>query len=128
MNIHVSDFGLDVDAVNPHILTLMNHLHSYLDKGWVVHKKNSSYILRKDGCKHVFCDGIYLKPTSSVEASQSFNYILCFLYSALDNRWSIKRREDKYIFIKKHEGQKEIFSNNYIHTFLKENFNFNLIK
>ena len=36
-----------------------------------------------------------------------------------------KKNKDEYIFIKNHEGKKEIFSNNYINTFLKDNFNFN---
>ena len=41
---------------------------------------------------------------------------------------SSKEVQAVYIFSKKHEGKKEIFSDSYINTFLKENFNFNLIK
>ena len=57
-----------------------------------------------------------------------FKYKLGFLYNVLNNGWVIKKSNANYIFIKNHEGKTEIFSNNYINTFLKENFNFNLIK
>jgi hypothetical protein len=53
---------------------------------------------------------------------------LAFIYNGLNNGWTIKKQKNEYIFSKKHEGKKEIFSDSYINTFLKENFNFNLIK
>ena len=58
-------------------------------------------------------------------------YLLYFMYNVLNNGWIIKKsnkNSDEYVFIKNHEGKQEYFSNKYIHTFLKENFNFNLIK
>ena len=50
---------------------------------------------------------------------------MVFLYNALDNGWSIKKRNDSYIFTKNHEQKKEIFDENYLSTFMKENFNIN---
>ncbi len=41
------------------------------------------------------------------------------------------KSNNQYIFYKNHKGKKEIFSDNYINTFftfLKDVFNFNLIK
>ena len=46
---------------------------------------------------------------------------MIFIYNALENGWSVKKREDTFIFTKKHEGKKEIFSNEYLLTFMKEN-------
>lgn len=50
---------------------------------------------------------------------------MVFLYNALDNGWSIKKRNDSYVFTKSHEGKKEIFDEKYLATFMKDNFNIN---
>jgi len=52
---------------------------------------------------------------------------MIFLYNALDNGWSIKKRNDSYIFTKNHEGKKEIFDEKYLSIFMKENTNINNI-
>ena len=52
---------------------------------------------------------------------------MIFLYNALDNGWSIKKRNDSYIFTKNHEGKKEIFDEQYLSIFMKENVNINNI-
>ena len=52
---------------------------------------------------------------------------MCFLFNALDNGWSIKKRKDLYIFTKKHEGKKEIFDESYLPIFMKENADINNI-
>jgi hypothetical protein len=52
---------------------------------------------------------------------------MVFLYNALDNGWSIKKRNDSYIFTKNHEGKKEIFDEAYLSIFMKENVNINNI-
>tara|TARA_B110000285_G_C14905475_1_gene505348 strand:- start:13 stop:333 length:321 start_codon:yes stop_codon:yes gene_type:complete len=106
----------------------MNNLHDYLDDGWKIHKNNHSYILKKQGCKIILYEGIKLKHKYIQDDKPSQKYILFFLFNVLNTGWEIKKSNTNYIFIKNHEGKKEIFSNNYINTFLKENFNFNLIK
>jgi hypothetical protein len=50
---------------------------------------------------------------------------MVFLYNALDNGWSIKKRNDSYIFTKNHEGKKEVFDELYLAMFMKENTNIN---
>ena len=45
---------------------------------------------------------------------------MVFLYNALDNGWSIKKKQNSYIFTKNHEGKKEIFDESYLSTFMKE--------
>ena len=52
---------------------------------------------------------------------------MVFLYNALDNGWSIKKRKDSYIFTKNHEGKKEVFDEQYLSIFMKENVNINNI-
>ena len=52
---------------------------------------------------------------------------MVFLFNALDDGWSIKKRQKSYYFIKNHEGKKEILSDEYLSTFMKENMNLNKI-
>ena len=52
---------------------------------------------------------------------------MVFLYNALDNGWSIKKRNDSYIFTKNHEGKKEVFDEQYLSIFMSENVNINNI-
>jgi hypothetical protein len=44
-----------------------------------------------------------------------------FIYSALEKGWNVKKNNDKYIFTKKHCDKKEIFSNEFLLRFMKEN-------
>jgi len=50
---------------------------------------------------------------------------MVFLFNALDNGWSIKKRNDSYIFTKNHEGKKEIFNESYLSIFMKDNADIN---
>ena len=43
------------------------------------------------------------------------------LYNALDDGWSIKKKENSYIFTKKHENKKEIIEDSYLLKFMKTN-------
>jgi hypothetical protein len=52
---------------------------------------------------------------------------MVFLYNALDNGWTIKKRNDSYIFTKYHEGKKEVFCESYLSIFMKDNININNI-
>ena len=52
---------------------------------------------------------------------------MSFMYNALDNGWTIKKRKGSYIFKKNHEGKKEIFNDDYLTTFMKDNLNINNI-
>ena len=52
---------------------------------------------------------------------------MVFLFNALDNGWSIKKRKDSYIFTKNHEGKKEILDESYLAIFMKENTDINNI-
>lgn len=49
---------------------------------------------------------------------------MLFIYNSLQNGWSVKKVSDKYIFRKKHKGKREIYQENYLSTFIKENCSF----
>lgn len=63
----------------------------------------------------------------NVQIDKTLFYKMTFLYNALDSGWSIKKRNDSYIFTKNHEGKKEVFAENYLSMFMKENTDINKI-
>lgn len=48
---------------------------------------------------------------------------MLFIFNALENGWSVKKKDENYIFVKNHENKREIFSDNYLNVFIKENSN-----
>ena len=48
---------------------------------------------------------------------------LSFIYNAIDAGWAVKKRENKYIFSKKHEGKKEVYLETYLQKFVEANLN-----
>ena len=48
-----------------------------------------------------------------------------FIYNALQDGWSIKKRDKSFIFTKNHEGKKEVLSDAYLISFMKGNFDLN---
>ena len=148
MNIHIDNF--DMREISVELLNRMVYLHSYLENDWTIKKRDGCYIMTKESNKIIIsdsCDYSKLKinkdsvnkctnnknkcgnDNNHYEDTNDMRYILYFLYNVLNNGWSIKKSQyTEYVFIKNHEGKKEYFSNKYLHSFLKDNFNFNLIK
>jgi hypothetical protein len=58
--------------------------------------------------------------------SSKFHKML-FIFNALENGWSIKKKNKNYIFVKNHENKREIFSDDYLNIFMKENSNLNTL-
>ena len=50
---------------------------------------------------------------------------MLFVYNAINDGWSVKKRNDSYTFSKNHEGKKEVFSDSYLLTFMKTNLDMN---
>jgi len=48
---------------------------------------------------------------------------ICFIFNAIQDGWSVKKKDDTYIFSKKHEGKKEVYLDTYLQTFIKKNIN-----
>jgi hypothetical protein len=44
-----------------------------------------------------------------------------FLYNALENGWTVKKKEKLYIFTKNHEGKKEVYLDSYLRRFMLSN-------
>jgi hypothetical protein len=46
---------------------------------------------------------------------------LYFINNAIDAGWAVKKRNEKYIFSKKHENKKEVYLETYLQKFIEEN-------
>ena len=46
---------------------------------------------------------------------------MIFLYNAINDGWSIEKKNDLYIFRKKHDNKEEIYSDIYLENFITEN-------
>ena len=68
---------------------------------------------------------IKLENDQSLEIDKIKFQKMVFLFNALDNGWSIKKRKDSYIFTKNHEGKKEVFDESYLAIFMKDNADIN---
>jgi len=52
---------------------------------------------------------------------------MAFLLNALEKGWSIKKKDNEYIFSKKHEGKREVFQENYLETFVQTNLDMSIL-
>ena len=68
---------------------------------------------------------IKIENEQSLEIDKNKFHKMVFLFNALDNGWSIKKRNDSYIFTKNHEGKKEVFNESYLSSFMKDNADIN---
>ena len=46
---------------------------------------------------------------------------MAFIYNAVNDGWSVTKKIDNYVFTKKHEGKKEVYSDDYLRTFIERN-------
>tara|TARA_B100001093_G_scaffold470139_1_gene491405 strand:+ start:1017 stop:1226 length:210 start_codon:yes stop_codon:yes gene_type:complete len=46
---------------------------------------------------------------------------MVLIFNALEKGWTIKKKNNSYIFTKNHEGKKEILMDNYIKRFIETN-------
>ena len=52
---------------------------------------------------------------------------MIFIFNALEDGWTIKKRKKSYYLLKKHEGKTEIFQDSFLPTFMKEYMDINKI-
>ena len=44
-----------------------------------------------------------------------------FIYNAIEDGWTVKKRDETFIFQKKHEGKQQIFEPEYLESFIETN-------
>ena len=57
----------------------------------------------------------------SVPMNVSLFHRMIFIQNALNQGWAVKKRNESYIFTKKHENRREIMHESYLEKFIKSN-------
>jgi hypothetical protein len=52
---------------------------------------------------------------------------MLLLFNTIEQGWSVKKRNDSYVFTKNHENKKEILDDSYLLKFMKTNLDLNKI-
>jgi hypothetical protein len=52
---------------------------------------------------------------------------MLLLFNSIEQGWTVKKRNDSYVFTKNHENKKEIIDNSYLLKFMKTNLDLNKI-
>ena len=52
---------------------------------------------------------------------------MLFIFNALNGGWTVKKKQKKYFFTKKHEGKHEIFLESYLKRFIRENLKYTFL-
>ena len=52
---------------------------------------------------------------------------MLILYNSIEQGWSVKKKNDSYIFSKHHENKKEVLEDSYLLKFMKTNLDLNKV-
>ena len=52
---------------------------------------------------------------------------MILLYNSIEQGWTIKKRNDSYVFTKNSESKKEVIQDSYLLNFMKDNLDINKI-
>ena len=62
---------------------------------------------------------------NKIELNQKTYCKMMFIQNALNEGWSVKKKENTYIFTMKHKGKCEVFKEEYLEEFITKNINKN---
>jgi len=52
---------------------------------------------------------------------------MALIYNAVQSGWRVEKKDEKYIFSKKHEGKKEVYLETYVRDFIEKNMDINTL-
>lgn len=52
---------------------------------------------------------------------------MLLLFNAIEDGWTVKRKNESYVFTKNHENKKEVLQDSYLLKFMKTNLDLNKI-
>lgn len=68
---------------------------------------------------------INYKGNENIKIDNSKFQKMVLLYNAIEEGWTVKRKNETYVFIKNHEGKKEVLLDTYLDKFMKTNLDLN---
>lgn len=48
---------------------------------------------------------------------------MLFIFNSLENGWTVSKNDDNYVFTKKHNNSSEVLSEQFLKSFILNNFN-----
>jgi hypothetical protein len=66
----------------------------------------------------------YTMPTNIQVDKKTFT-TMNFLYNAINEGWTVTKQKNKYIFTKRHDGKKEVFTETFLDNFIQTNLTTN---
>jgi hypothetical protein len=74
---------------------------------------------------------INLESLINLEDNYKINTIqfqkMLLLFNAIEEGWTVKRKNESYVFTKNHENKKEVLQDSYLLKFMKTNLDLNKI-
>jgi hypothetical protein len=64
----------------------------------------------------------YLENNNNIKIDNIKFQKMIFIFNAIEDGWSIKKKNNSYVFSKNHEGKKEVFEDNYLDQFMRSSF------
>ena len=61
----------------------------------------------------------------NIEINKNLFTKMSFVFNAVQNGWNVRKKNDSYIFTKKHQGKREVFLDTYLNDFVEENADLN---
>jgi len=52
---------------------------------------------------------------------------MLILYNSIEQGWSVKKKNESYVFSKRHENKKEVLEDSYLLKFMKTNLDLNKV-
>ena len=68
---------------------------------------------------------IHLEDNCKINTIQFQKMLL--LFNAIEEGWTVKRKNESYVFTKNHENKKEVLQDSYLLKFMKTNLDLNKI-
>jgi len=66
---------------------------------------------------------IHLEQNNNIKIGHIQFQKMLFIFNAINDGWIIKKEDDAYVFTKPHHNKKEIYRDEYLSLFIKNNFN-----
>ena len=67
---------------------------------------------------------IYLDQKTEIKMDNIQFQKMSFIMNAINDGWIVKKDHDSFVFTKPHHGKEEIYKDDYLTTFIRDNINY----
>ena len=64
---------------------------------------------------------IFTKVSPNLDIDVIQLHKMAFVFNAVNDGWKVEKKDNKYLFSKRHEGKKEIYLDSYLEKFVSSN-------